>query len=75
MMKLNQRFLKLIGHPNCTTTLVGRSSLDSLDFAYYSLPFRTYSLKLTMQRPVGSVGVEALPGWQFDAVGLTIIVA
>ena len=56
-------------------TLPLTSALDSFGSAYYSLPFRTYSLKLTKQRPVGSVGVEALPGWQFDAVGLTNIVA
>ncbi len=39
-----------------------RAPLDSKDFCPYSFPFRTPSLKLTVQRLVGSVGVEALPG-------------
>jgi hypothetical protein len=39
-------------------------ALDSLGPDPYSFSFRTYSLKSTMQRSVGSVGVEALPGWQ-----------
>lgn len=39
--------------------------LDSFGTVLYSLPFRTDSLKRTVQRPVGSVGVEALPGQQF----------
>jgi len=34
--------------------------LDTLTLHPYSLPFRTSGLKQSMQRPVGSVGVEAL---------------
>ena len=37
-------------------------ALDSLSRHPYSLPFRTDGLKSTKQRPVGSVGVEALLG-------------
>ena len=40
----------------------------------YSLPFRTFSLKPERQRPVGSVGVEALPPTSKNG-RLTIIVA
>ena len=37
-------------------------ALDSNDLGPYSLPFRTLGLKVAKQRPVGSVGVEALLG-------------
>ena len=36
------------------------SALDGVQSGLYSLPFRTNSLKHQKQRPVGSVGVEAL---------------
>jgi hypothetical protein len=38
-----------------------RRTLDRHHSGPYSLPFRTNSLKQQTQRPVGSVGVEALP--------------
>ena len=36
--------------------------LDMRSSDPYSFPFRTISLNPTVQRSVGSVGVEALPG-------------
>jgi len=54
---------------------IAAGPLDSSVPDPYSLPFRTYSLKVTMQRPVGSVGVETLPRLAIMAGGLTIIVA
>jgi hypothetical protein len=37
-----------------------RESLDSKQLRPYSLPFRTEQSEANKQRPVGSVGVEAL---------------
>jgi hypothetical protein len=42
--------------------LSGGCSLDTSVLHTYSLPFRTEGLKSSKQRPVGSVGVEALLG-------------
>src|SRR6476659_9539096 len=46
-----------ISHKLCT---VSTRLLDTVHTQPYSLPFRTSGLKQTKQRPVGSVGVEAL---------------
>jgi hypothetical protein len=48
--------------------------LDTNHLRPYSLPFRTHSLKQQKQRPVGSVGVEALLDQARDG-RLTVIVA
>ena len=49
--------------------------LDSPSPCHYSFSFRTHSLKVTMQRLVGSVGVEALRRLVIISAGLTNIVA
>ena len=51
------------------------AALDTTRLRPYSSGFRTQRLKSTMQRPVGSVGVEALLDCPVMTIALTIIVA
>ncbi len=52
--------MKILIHPVNPVKQSSRRALDRASSRPYSLPFRTYSLKQQKQRPVGSVGVEAL---------------